>query len=184
MSTETAAPVQMLNVQIDGKSHQFPKGTRVIEACKQAGKFVPHYCYHPKLSWPGNCRMCLIEMGTPMMTPGSTNVEVTKIGDCVSRICFIDDVQGPRIAQFAYEELGKRRGYLLSRLEGKNFFSVAGLGERYTSALRQAAGFDFRPFAARAWRRAASRTSSRGLSLRTVLAPTKIASTLARTAST
>jgi len=59
----------MLNVQIDGKWLQFPKGTRVIEACKQAGKLVPHYCYHPKLSSPGNCRMCLIEMGTPKMTP-------------------------------------------------------------------------------------------------------------------
>ena len=57
----------MVNVQIDGVWHQFPKGTRVIEACKQVGKFVPHYCYHPKLSSPGNCRMCLIEMGAPKM---------------------------------------------------------------------------------------------------------------------
>jgi NADH-quinone oxidoreductase subunit G len=69
MSTETAAPVQMLNVQIDGVWMQFPKGTRVIEACEKAGKFVPHYCYHPKLSSPGNCRMCLIEMGMPKMGP-------------------------------------------------------------------------------------------------------------------
>ena len=59
----------MVNVQIDGVWRQFPKGTRVIEACRQAGRFVPHYCYHPKLSSPGNCRMCLIEMGTPKMTP-------------------------------------------------------------------------------------------------------------------
>ena len=65
----TIAPVQMVNVQIDGVWMQFPKGTRVIEACKQAQKLVPHYCYHPKLSSPGNCRMCLIEMGTPKMTP-------------------------------------------------------------------------------------------------------------------
>ena len=65
----TIAPVQMVNVQIDGVWMQFPKGTRVIEACKQAAKLVPHYCYHPKLSSPGNCRMCLIEMGTPKMTP-------------------------------------------------------------------------------------------------------------------
>ncbi len=69
MSTELAAPVQMLNVQIDGVWLQFPKGTRVIEACKQAEKFIPHYCYHPKLSSPGNCRMCLVEMGMPKMTP-------------------------------------------------------------------------------------------------------------------
>jgi NADH-quinone oxidoreductase subunit G len=68
-ATATIAPVQMVNVQIDGVWMQFPKGTRVIEACKQAAKLVPHYCYHPKLSSPGNCRMCLIEMGTPKMTP-------------------------------------------------------------------------------------------------------------------
>jgi len=59
----------MLNVQVDGVWMQFPKGTRVIEACSQAGKFVPRYCYHPKLSSPGNCRMCLIEMGMPKMGP-------------------------------------------------------------------------------------------------------------------
>jgi NADH-quinone oxidoreductase subunit G len=64
---QTAAPVQMVNVQINGVWHQFPKGTRVIEACKQAGNFVPHYCYHPRLSSPGNCRMCLIEMGSPKL---------------------------------------------------------------------------------------------------------------------
>jgi NADH-quinone oxidoreductase subunit G len=64
-----SAPVELLNVQIDGVWHQFPKGTRVIEACGQAGKFIPHYCYHPKLSSPGNCRMCLIEMGMPKLGP-------------------------------------------------------------------------------------------------------------------
>lgn len=69
MSTETAAPATMLNVQIDGVWMQFPKGTRVIEACSQAQKFIPRYCYHPKLSSPGNCRMCLIELGTPKLGP-------------------------------------------------------------------------------------------------------------------
>jgi NADH-quinone oxidoreductase subunit G len=64
-----SAPAQLLNVQIDGIWHQFPKGTRMIEACSQVGKFIPHYCYHPKLSSPGNCRMCLIEMGMPKQGP-------------------------------------------------------------------------------------------------------------------
>ena len=59
----------MFNVQIDGVWHQFPKGTRVIEACAQIGVYVPRYCYHKKLSSPGNCRMCLIEMGMPRMGP-------------------------------------------------------------------------------------------------------------------
>jgi NADH-quinone oxidoreductase subunit G len=65
-ATPTAPPpVDLVNVQIDGVWHKFPKGTRMIEACKQVKKEVPHYCYHPKLSSPGNCRMCLVEMGMP-----------------------------------------------------------------------------------------------------------------------
>ncbi len=74
MSTETSAPAPLVNVQIDGVWLQFLKGTRLIEACRQAAKFIPHYCYHPKLTSPGNCRMCLIEMGTPKMTPDSKPV--------------------------------------------------------------------------------------------------------------
>jgi len=68
MSNQVPAP-PLVNVQIDGVWHQFPKGTRVIEACAQAGAYIPRYCYHPKLSSPGNCRMCLIEMGMPRMGP-------------------------------------------------------------------------------------------------------------------
>src|SRR2546430_5701883 len=67
MPNESSVP--MFNVQIDGVWHQFPKGTRVIEACEQVGVFVPRYCYHKKLSSPGNCRMCLIEMGFPRLGP-------------------------------------------------------------------------------------------------------------------
>src|SRR5947207_15980743 len=59
----------LVNVQIDGVWHQFPKGTRVIEACAQLGVYIPRYCYHPKLSSPGNCRMFLAEMGLPRMGP-------------------------------------------------------------------------------------------------------------------
>jgi NADH-quinone oxidoreductase subunit G len=61
--------VPMFNVQIDGVWHQFSKGTRVIEACAQVDAYVPRYCYHKNLSSPGNCRMCLIEMGMPRMGP-------------------------------------------------------------------------------------------------------------------
>jgi NADH-quinone oxidoreductase subunit G len=69
MSDQVSAPPQMVNVQINGVWLEFPKGTRVIEACEKAGSYVPRYCYHKKLSSPGNCRMCLIEMGLPKMGP-------------------------------------------------------------------------------------------------------------------
>jgi len=62
---DLAAEKGLVNVQIDGVWHQFPKGTRMIEACSQASINVPRYCYHPKLSVPGNCRMCLVQMGMP-----------------------------------------------------------------------------------------------------------------------
>src|SRR5438067_10576612 len=67
--SDPLAPATLLNVQINGVWNQFPKGTRVIEACEKAGSYVPRYCYHKKLSSPGNCRMCLIEMGMPKMGP-------------------------------------------------------------------------------------------------------------------
>ena len=40
----------------------------VIEAVKSVskGREVPHYCYHPKLTVAGNCRMCMVELGMPM----------------------------------------------------------------------------------------------------------------------
>ena len=62
---DLAAEAGLVNVQIDGVWRQFAKGTRMIEACRQAGTIVPHYCYHPKLSSPGSCRMCLVQTGLP-----------------------------------------------------------------------------------------------------------------------
>ena len=67
MSAKGSNGTTMINVQIDGAWRQFPKGTKLIEACMQSGSFVPHYCYHPALSTPGNCRMCLLEIGGPKM---------------------------------------------------------------------------------------------------------------------
>ncbi|PTY03477.1 NADH-quinone oxidoreductase subunit L [Verrucomicrobia bacterium LW23] len=63
------ADTPLINVQIDGEWVQVPKGLNAIEAASRAGKFVPHYCYHPKLSIVGNCRMCLLEIGMPKMSP-------------------------------------------------------------------------------------------------------------------
>ncbi|MGB6219708.1 molybdopterin-dependent oxidoreductase [Haloferula sp.] len=62
---DLAAEKGLVNVQIDGVWRQVPKGTRMIEACRMFAVEVPHYCYHPKLSSPGNCRMCLVQMGMP-----------------------------------------------------------------------------------------------------------------------
>jgi NADH-quinone oxidoreductase subunit G len=61
----------LVTVNIDGKEIAVPKGTNVIEAARLVGVDIPHYCYHPKLSVVGNCRMCLIEMGMPAVDPAT-----------------------------------------------------------------------------------------------------------------
>jgi NADH-quinone oxidoreductase subunit G len=65
------AKPDLVTVNIDGKEIAVPKGTNVIEAARLVGVDVPYYCYHPKLSVVGNCRMCLIEMGMPAVDPVS-----------------------------------------------------------------------------------------------------------------
>jgi NADH-quinone oxidoreductase subunit G len=62
---DLAAAMGRVNVQINGQWHHFPKATRMIEACRQVQVAVPHYCYHPKLTPSGNCRMCLVQIGMP-----------------------------------------------------------------------------------------------------------------------
>ncbi|MDD4350434.1 MAG: 2Fe-2S iron-sulfur cluster-binding protein, partial [Opitutales bacterium] len=64
MSEESKKP-QEVTINIDGKDYKVPAGMNLIDAVKKAsGKEIPHCCYHPKLSVVGNCRMCMVEMGT------------------------------------------------------------------------------------------------------------------------
>ncbi len=53
---------ELVHLTIDGTPVSVPKGTTLIEAAKQAGVLVPHYCYHPSLPSPAVCRMCLVEV--------------------------------------------------------------------------------------------------------------------------
>jgi NADH-quinone oxidoreductase subunit G len=55
-------PDELVHLTVDGAPVSVPKGTLLIEAAKQAGVLVPHYCYHPGLPVAGVCRMCLVEV--------------------------------------------------------------------------------------------------------------------------
>ena len=63
MSVSSAS--DRIKITIDGVESKVPPGINLIEAAALAAKEIPHYCYHPKLSIVGNCRMCLIEIGLP-----------------------------------------------------------------------------------------------------------------------
>ena len=52
----------MLEIEIDGKQLEVADGATIIEAANQAGIYVPHFCYHRKLSIAANCRMCLVQV--------------------------------------------------------------------------------------------------------------------------
>ena len=52
----------MLEIEIDGKTLEVPEGSTVMDAANQAGIYVPHFCYHKKLSIAANCRMCLVQV--------------------------------------------------------------------------------------------------------------------------
>jgi NADH-quinone oxidoreductase subunit G len=73
-------PIEKIKVRVDGREVEVPRtmpdpitgkpvATTMIQACSAGKVDVPHYCYHPKLPVAGNCRMCLVEFGTPALGP-------------------------------------------------------------------------------------------------------------------
>lgn len=52
----------MINIEIDGKQVTIGRGSTVMDAAHKAGVYIPHFCYHKKLSIAANCRMCLVEV--------------------------------------------------------------------------------------------------------------------------
>jgi len=70
LSGPTKPAPEMVTVVIDGKSHEFPKGTVLLEACNAVGAEVPFFCYHAGLSSPAVCRQCLVDVkGQPKPVP-------------------------------------------------------------------------------------------------------------------
>jgi len=52
----------MINIEIDGKPVETERGSTVMDAANKLGVYIPHFCYHKKLSIAANCRMCLVEV--------------------------------------------------------------------------------------------------------------------------
>jgi NADH-quinone oxidoreductase subunit G len=52
----------MVEIELDGQKIQALEGSMIIQAAEKAGTFIPHFCYHKKLSIAANCRMCLVDV--------------------------------------------------------------------------------------------------------------------------
>jgi len=59
----------MPKIKVNGRELEVAAGKTVIQACFDAGIFVPHYCWHPGLTPAGNCRMCLVKVAMPPPAP-------------------------------------------------------------------------------------------------------------------
>ena len=62
---------KQVTLTIDGVQVSVPNGTLVVDAAKKAGIDIPVFCYHPKMEPAGMCRMCLVEIGRPMIDRGT-----------------------------------------------------------------------------------------------------------------
>jgi NADH-quinone oxidoreductase subunit G len=52
----------MVEIELDGNKVEVPAGSMVMHAAEKAGTYIPHFCYHKKLSIAANCRMCLVDV--------------------------------------------------------------------------------------------------------------------------
>jgi NADH-quinone oxidoreductase subunit G len=52
----------MIEIELDGQKVGVPEGSMIMHAAEQTGTYIPHFCYHKKLSIAANCRMCLVEV--------------------------------------------------------------------------------------------------------------------------
>ena len=58
---------KLVTLTIDGMQVSVPEGTLVVDAAKKIGIDIPVFCYHPKMEPVGMCRMCLVEIGRPVI---------------------------------------------------------------------------------------------------------------------
>ena len=62
----------MPKVTVDGVEIEVPAGVTALQACEMAGKEIPRFCYHERLSVAGNCRMCLVEVSPGPPKPAAS----------------------------------------------------------------------------------------------------------------
>jgi NADH-quinone oxidoreductase subunit G len=59
--------LKQISLTIDGIESTLPEGMRIVDAAKTVGIDIPVFCHHPKMEPVGMCRMCLVEVGRPLM---------------------------------------------------------------------------------------------------------------------
>jgi branched-chain amino acid transport system substrate-binding protein len=125
-------PVRL--IILDNKST--PIGSRLAAEqavrAKVAGVIGAHWSSHSLAVAP-----VLQQAGIPMISPGSTNPKVTRIGNYVFRVCFVDSFQGAAMAKFAYADLRARSAVVLRNIDEE--YSIK-LAEYFMNAFKRIGG--------------------------------------------
>lgn len=88
------APEGMVNVLVDGKHTVVKQGTNLIEAARTVDVEIPYYCYHPRLSIAGQCRMCMVETSAqPGRLVAGCHVRVSEGLEIITETPLVKDAQ-------------------------------------------------------------------------------------------
>jgi NADH-quinone oxidoreductase subunit G len=140
MSTEKTT----LTVVFDGVPIEVPPGTNLIEAAKLAGIEIPHFCFHPRLTVVGQCRMCLVEIeGIPKIQAACT----TPLKDGLVVKTTTEKVRESRAANMEFLLINHPLDCPICDQAGEcklqdNAFGYGEQRSRYDERKRQYAGYD------------------------------------------
>ena len=137
-------PKDTFTVLFDGKPIEVPKHVNLIEAAKLAGIEIPHFCFHPRLSVVGQCRMCLVEIeGIPKIQAACT----TPLKEGLSVKTTTEKVVQSRAANMEFLLINHPLDCPICDQAGEcklqdNSFGYGDQRSRYDEKKRQYAGFD------------------------------------------
>jgi NADH-quinone oxidoreductase subunit G len=137
-------PKDTYTVVFDGRPIEVPRNINLIEAAKLAGIEIPHFCYHPRLSVVGQCRMCLVEIeGIPKIQAACT----TPLKDGLSVKTTTEKVVQSRAANMEFLLINHPLDCPICDQAGEcklqdNSFGYGDQRSRYDERKRQFAGFD------------------------------------------
>ena len=142
-----APPKETFTVLFDGRPIEVPKNINLIEAAKLAGIEIPHFCFHPRLSVVGQCRMCLVEIeGIPKIQAACT----TPLKDGLSVKTRTEKVVQSRAANMEFLLINHPLDCPICDQAGEcklqdNSFGYGDQHSKYDEQKRQYPGFDRTP---------------------------------------
>ncbi len=89
------APPKVVRVEVDGRPVEADSRDNLIEAARRIGVHIPYFCYHPRLSIAGQCRMCLVETSDARTTRWTAPSAISR-ASASSRITTWSTTTSPR----------------------------------------------------------------------------------------